>query len=122
MNLLNNAVDAIDQKIKEDTFKTGTMQHANGEGGYQIKIATKLYDEANEKKVKILISDNGAGIQEEFRERVFDPFFTTKEVGKGTGLGLSICHGIIEKHGGSITFKSVHGEGTDFIITLSDIQ
>jgi two-component system NtrC family sensor kinase len=50
--------------------------------------------------------------------QIFDPFFTTKEVGYGTGLGLSVAHGVIERHGGSLTVKSKVGEGSVFTIRL----
>jgi PAS domain S-box-containing protein len=95
MNLLSNAVDAIDDK--------GT-----------ITISTSLSDGL----IRISIKDTGHGIPENIREKIFDPFFTTKGVGKGTGLGLSISQSIIEKHKGTITYKSEPGKGTEFTIVL----
>lgn len=68
--------------------------------------------------IKIIIKDNGKGMQPEVKEHIFDPFFTTKEVGQGTGLGLSISYGIIEKHNGNIDVISEPGKGTEFIISL----
>lgn len=79
-----------------------------------IRINTEIID----KKVRISIADNGPGIPDEIRDRIFDPFFTTKAVGVGTGLGLSVCHGIITKHGGTITAESVEGFGATFIIEI----
>jgi signal transduction histidine kinase len=113
MNLLNNAIDAIDEKANQNSAHGVQPRQP-----YQIKISTNLHETTLTKHVKIVISDNGTGLPEEIRDKLFDPFFTTKEVGKGTGLGLSICHGIIEKHKGSISFDSRVGEGTDFIIIL----
>lgn len=113
MNLLNNAVDAIEQKIQQDS-SAGIL---NG-GPYQVGIATRVTRDKDRQQVEIVISDNGVGIRKEIINKLFDPFFTTKEVGKGTGLGLSICHGIIEKHGGSITLESNFGEGAAFTIAL----
>ncbi len=95
MNLLSNAVDAIDDK--------GT-----------ITISTSLSDSL----IKISIKDSGQGIPENIRKKIFDPFFTTKGVGKGTGLGLSISQSIIEKHKGTMTYISEPGKGTEFIISL----
>ena len=71
------------------------------------------------REVVIGVSDTGAGIPAEVRDRVFDPFFTTKPVGKGTGLGLAIARTIIvDKHGGTLTFDSVAGTGTTFFVRL----
>jgi len=95
MNLLSNAVDAIDDK--------GT-----------ITINTSL----SYGLIKISILDTGQGIPENIREKIFDPFFTTKGVSKGTGLGLSISQSIIEKHRGTISVKSEPGKGTEFIIMI----
>jgi signal transduction histidine kinase len=55
--------------------------------------------------VSISISDNGCGISSASRKRLFSPFFTTKE-SVGTGLGLWVSKGIVEKHGGSIRYRS----------------
>lgn len=73
---------------------------------------------AEDKKVRITITDNGPGIPADIIPRIFDPFFTTKPVGVGTGLGLSISYGIISEHGGSITAEGAEGAGMTFIIEL----
>ncbi|MEM7474957.1 MAG: ATP-binding protein [Planctomycetota bacterium] len=62
--------------------------------------------------VRIVVQDNGSGIQGDILEKVFDPFFTTKELGKGTGLGLSMSLGIVEQHEGVIHLDSTPGQGT----------
>jgi signal transduction histidine kinase len=70
-------------------------------------------------EVVIWVSDTGTGIPAEIRDKIFDPFFTTKEVGKGTGQGLAIAHDVVaQKHGGTITFETVEGHGTTFLIRL----
>ncbi|PAX54606.1 hybrid sensor histidine kinase/response regulator [Brunnivagina elsteri] len=82
----------------------------------QIRINTQV---TNTNSVKIIISDNGTGIDDRVRSRLFDPFFTTKPVGKGTGLGLSISHQIIvQKHRGSLTCHSAPEQGAEFIIEI----
>jgi signal transduction histidine kinase len=109
MNLLSNAIDAIEESTQGLTFEAAE-QRSN-----QIQIQTEVIENG----VKMTISDNGSGIPEDVRSRLFDPFFTTKEVGKGTGLGLSISYQIItEKHHGKLYCESVVGEGTAFCIEI----
>ncbi len=96
LNLVNNAIDAMDST------------------GGDVNITARLI----KKKILVEISDSGPGIPSSNIDRIFDPFFTTKPVGKGTGLGLSICYGIIKKMGGDIEVESEVGLGTTFIVTL----
>jgi two-component system NtrC family sensor kinase len=77
--------------------------------------------DAGAQRIRLSITDTGAGIPPDLIDKVFDPFFTTKPVGEGTGLGLTICHRIVEEHGGTIDVKSEPGKGTTFIITLPAI-
>ena len=81
------------------------------EGG---KIVLELY--IHQQNVFIEIEDNGIGIAEEDRPNIFVPNFSTNS--SGTGLGLAISKKIIEAHNGSISFASVEGEGTTFVIKL----
>jgi two-component system NtrC family sensor kinase len=69
--------------------------------------------------VRIIVSDNGAGMPDFVKDHIFEPFFTTKEVGKGTGQGLSIVYNIIvNKHEGTIEVDSGVGRDTTFTIRL----
>ncbi|MBW4489149.1 MAG: PAS domain-containing protein [Trichocoleus desertorum ATA4-8-CV12] len=108
MNLLANAIDAVDELHQSDTDQS-----------YQstfIRIETAVIDSD---RVVIRVADNGIGITESVRQKLFDPFFTTKPVGKGTGLGLSISYQIVaEKHGGELTCHSAPGQGTEFRIEI----
>ena len=95
VNILMNAMESIerDGEIRLETF----------------------YDE-KARTIRLRIQDTGRGIPEDIKLKLFDPFFTTKET--GTGLGLSISHGIIQRHGGRISFESRAGKGTTFTIEM----
>ncbi len=66
------------------------------------------------KYLKLMVRDNGTGINKENLQSIFDPFFTTKEEGMGTGLGLSVVHGIIKEYDGAINITSDHDNGSCF--------
>jgi two-component system NtrC family sensor kinase len=73
--------------------------------------------------VKLVVADNGPGVDSEIRSRIFDPFFTTKPVGVGTGLGLSLCMGIVGAHEGSLTLEETpRGGGATFVIQLKAVE
>jgi signal transduction histidine kinase len=107
MNLLANAIDAIDESFTDSSSSKIA----------KIYIQTTI-DTASQ-TITISIRDNASGISPEVQNRIFDQFFTTKAVGKGTGLGLAISQEIItQKHGGKLTCQSIVGEGTEFKILL----
>ncbi len=66
--------------------------------------------------IKIRVSDNGKGIAEEHKKRIFEPKFTTKT--SGMGLGLPMIKNIIESYNGKISFNSIEGKGTVFLVEL----
>lgn len=68
--------------------------------------------------IKLVVEDDGEGIDPAILDRVFDPFFTTKPTGEGTGLGLATTLAIVKSHGGFIQLKSEVGKGTSFQIYL----
>ena len=89
-NLIDNAIDAMDQK--------GVL-----------KITTSQF----ENSLKVEITDSGSGIPEDVQSRIFEPFFTTKAVGKGSGLGLDAVKKIVEnRHKGAIYLESKPGKTT----------
>ena len=109
LNILDNAVDAIQEKIDTDEQK----KYRKG----IIEISTALLG-PDYNKIQIIIKDDGSGMKEVVKNSIFNPFFTTKEKTKGTGLGMSITNDIIKKHNGDITFESEYGKGTKFSIIL----
>ncbi len=96
LNLLINAIDAIDE----------------GPGVISIKSSHV------EGSIKVEVADSGQGIPEDQISRIFEPFYTTKEPGRGTGLGLSVSHQIVTRHGGQILVSSQPGDGTTFTVIL----
>ncbi|MBT3218570.1 MAG: response regulator, partial [Proteobacteria bacterium] len=68
--------------------------------------------------VKLVVTDTGAGMDEETSRRCFDPFFTTKGIGRGTGLGLASVYGIVRNHAGFVDVISTPGQGSSFRIFL----
>jgi signal transduction histidine kinase len=97
MNIILNAIDAIDE-----------------EGHIRISVQPAHF--SGELYYVITIVDNGKGIDEENLEKLFDPFYTTKE--DGTGLGLSISYGIIHRHKGNIDISNHPDGGTQVVISL----
>jgi two-component system NtrC family sensor kinase len=114
MNLLANAIDAIEEAI--EAGKLSTMNQANHPTP-KIWIHTRVYEQ---KQVEIRVRDNGIGVAQPIQAKIFDHFFTTKPIGRGTGLGLAISRQIIsDKHAGTLSFNSASEQGTEFIIRLS---
>lgn len=132
MNLLNNAIDALENYSPKRLSKSGNTFSSEELKHYPrlIKISTEVVENSESKatsdelaqdykNVVIRIADNGPGIPKELQKRIFDPFFTTKSVGEGTGLGLSISYQIVvEKHGGQLKCLSEQGKGTEFIVEI----
>lgn len=113
LNLLKNGAQAMQELTDEAVgeMAEGTRQ--------KPRFILRLLHEAEAKRVRIEITDNGSGMDEATRKRVFEPFFTTKPAGIGTGLGLSVSYFIItESLGGSMSVESQPGDGSTFIIRL----
>jgi PAS domain S-box-containing protein len=89
-----------------------------GSGQAKGVITFRTRSNKESRRVSIQVIDNGPGVPPKVASQIFDPFFTTKPVGVGTGLGLSISHGIVAKHGGTISFYNAEGGGAVFTIEL----
>src|SRR5438132_4342254 len=99
INLLNNAAQAVADNPPERPRV--------------ILLSTWVDD-----RVRMRVSDSGAGIADAVLPHLFTPFFTTKEPGQGTGLGLSITYSIVDAHGGHITVERPAGGGAAFLVDL----
>lgn len=107
MNLLNNAIDALENQPAPRIISIRTS------------VSTPKSPSLIPQFVIIRIADNGPGMSDEIQQKIFDPFFSTKTVGSGTGLGLSISYQIVvEKHLGQISCISAPGQGTEFIVEI----
>jgi signal transduction histidine kinase len=107
MNLLDNAIDALENQASPRVITISTS------------ILIKESPIPSSQFAVIRIADNGPGMSEQVRQQMFDPFFTTKPVGNGTGLGLAISHQIVvEKHLGQISCVSTPGQGTEVIVEI----
>ncbi len=93
VNLIRNAADATP-------------------AGGEVLVSTAREGDA----VLLRVLDTGAGIARDVQARIFDPYFSTKKT--GTGLGLPTARRVVEEHGGSLTFTSEPGKGTQFLMRL----
>jgi signal transduction histidine kinase len=76
----------------------------------------------NPEYVRISFKDNGVGIHEEYIDKIFKMFFRANADSKGSGLGLYIVKSAIEKLRGTVHVQSALGSGTEFIITIPNLQ
>lgn len=109
LNLLNNGLAALPESCSLSVQDSGDTFQPHNEIGFTTNFADNT--------VVITIHDNGCGMTEEVQQRLFEPFFSTKG-DRGTGLGMYISQSIINRLGGTITMRSVLGQGTVFTITL----
>ena len=103
VNVIANAVDASQEGalVRISTELIAPSSDGNGQA--------KVY-------ARVVIADQGKGMDQATRDRIFEPFFSTKK--RGTGLGLAIVKQIVEQHGGRISVASEPGHGSRFNIDL----
>ena len=106
MNLLTNALDAVEPEAGVITVRAAMKARAKGDAAGTAGL-----------EAQIAVIDNGPGIPPEKVGKIFEPFFTTKGL-RGTGLGLAVTKRVVDQHGGTIAVKSVAGKGAAFLISL----
>ncbi len=88
--------------------------------GGEVMIATRSVrppaDDGSVGNVLIQVTDTGAGIPDDVKDRVFEPYVSTKKA--GTGLGLATVRRVVAEHGGELTMESEVGKGTQFTMAL----
>ncbi|MBC6903997.1 PAS domain S-box protein [Saccharophagus sp. K07] len=105
INLVSNALDAVDETNGRVLVRTYSSNIDTGDGKDEAKVICDVID-------------NGCGITDENIRHIFDPFFTTKQERGGTGLGLSISFRLIREHGGQLEVISEPEQGTTMRIIL----
>lgn len=111
MNLLNNAADAIEERVVE------SQSHGKD---HKRHIGLNAYLDKDSDRVFVEVTDNGTGMTADVLEKIFSMHFTTKK--SGHGLGLSNCKKIMERHHGELVAESVQGEGSTFRLVLPRSQ
>ncbi len=113
LNLFNNAADALEEREKSERQ---TAEEKGEESHFEKRLGINVHVDSHQEYIVAEIIDNALGMTEETLKNMFRPHFTTKE--GGHGLGLANCKKIAARHGGDLTVKSKHGEGTMFRLTL----
>jgi two-component system cell cycle sensor histidine kinase/response regulator CckA len=104
LNLATNAAHAMKDG--------GTLEVRVGPASVGEALALRHPEIRPGPHAQLTVTDTGAGIPPEVRERIFEPFFTTKPAGEGTGLGLSVILGIVRSFDGAVSIESEPGRGT----------
>ena len=107
-------------KVILDNILSNAVKYTD-EGFIELNVSSLINkDKCN---IKITVSDTGKGIKEEDMDKLYDRFYRSEENKdsdiEGTGLGLSITKSLIELMNGKITVNSSEGEGTTFLISIT---
>jgi signal transduction histidine kinase len=92
------------------------------QAGARSSVRISAETAADNRSVRLGVSDDGEGMSAEVRCHALEPFFTTRQRSRGTGLGLSVVHGIVKAAGGSVDIHSCPGAGTTVVLTLPTVH
>ena len=105
LNVMNNACYSVWKKSQD--------------AGIDYLPAIEVSVKSDGQELKVVIKDNGLGMNDEVKQHIYENFYTTKPAGQGTGLGMSITYDIIvNRHHGHIDIDSVEGEYASFTFTI----
>jgi PAS domain S-box-containing protein len=114
MNLCSNAAHAVGDRGGCVTITQDVVPVSDGHAAVRHGVKPGEY-------ARLVVEDDGTGMDDEVLRRIFDPYFTTKPPGEGTGLGLPVVHGISRAHGGAVIVQSSVGVGTRVEVLLPRI-
>lgn len=83
-----------------------------------VKLSVGSVQKNGVHNLRIIVSDNGCGMDAQTVERIFEPFFSTKNPGQGSGLGLAILNTIVQKVQGQVRVESTPGKGTEITVDI----
>ncbi|MBF0189396.1 MAG: PAS domain-containing protein, partial [Magnetococcales bacterium] len=125
--LLHNKIQKMTRNLRCDTSKTLPHLRGNRQQVEQVVInlllnalqalpdkerSVSLTVHVEDDVMRLIVEDEGVGMDEETLERITEPLFTTRIDSGGTGLGLSVCQDIVKRHKGRLLFVSTPGVGT----------
>jgi two-component system NtrC family sensor kinase len=100
LNLITNAVQAV-SGLPPGVARKITIATSRGDGQAVLRVR-----------------DTGPGVAPQHASSLFTPFFTTKAAGQGTGLGLSLSYGLVQAHGGVLSYEPPAEGGAEFRVAL----
>lgn len=76
----------------------------------------------SEDEVRLVVSDDGPGLDEEAQRRLFERYFTRRRAAGGSGIGLTVVRTIVEAYGGRVSVQAWPGRGTVFTVVLPSLR
>ena len=118
--VMSKEVAAVDVQVPPDSLAQalrGLLQNGLDASGPEGRVHLSVAKGAD--RVRIVVHDEGPGMEAATLERAGEPFFTTKEPGRGMGLGLFLARSVIERLGGTLQLDSSAGAGVTAVVELS---